>query len=313
MSLNVTQSNNNLTLQVSQSNVKATLSVTQNIKELHITAIQNNEIIKLQPVINVNSSEVIETDPVFVASEAYLFEEGDKEKLDNLFNTTNHSQLTLNDGTNPHGTTKSDVGLGNVDNTSDLDKPISTATQNALDSKLDKVETVTTEKQFYVKNADGTQAMVNESGVGDYFTLGSPVITVADIANFTRLTNFTTIVAFSQDTGTSDHSLLSTKFINHNIFGRVPYDCVLESLTINNQFGISSGFEISIWVADAITADNKVEVAHISYVPSDVNNLFTIPASIVIPKGSQIQVFIKRPSGGGVSYNRGFWLFFKKV
>lgn len=33
---------------------------------------------------------------------------------------------------NPHGTTKSDLGLGNVDNTSDVNKPISTATQNAL-------------------------------------------------------------------------------------------------------------------------------------------------------------------------------------
>lgn len=32
---------------------------------------------------------------------------------------------------------KSDIGLGNVDNTSDLNKPISTATQNALDEKLD--------------------------------------------------------------------------------------------------------------------------------------------------------------------------------
>lgn len=33
--------------------------------------------------------------------------------------------------------TKGNIGLGNVDNTSDLDKPISTATQTALDSKLD--------------------------------------------------------------------------------------------------------------------------------------------------------------------------------
>ena len=31
--------------------------------------------------------------------------------------------------------TKADVGLGNVDNTADIDKPISTATQNALDLK----------------------------------------------------------------------------------------------------------------------------------------------------------------------------------
>ena len=41
--------------------------------------------------------------------------------------------------TNPHSVTKAQVGLGNVDNTSDVDKPISTAQQNALDTKVDKV------------------------------------------------------------------------------------------------------------------------------------------------------------------------------
>lgn len=35
---------------------------------------------------------------------------------------------------------KGDLGLGNVDNTSDLDKPISTATQEALNTKQDKLE-----------------------------------------------------------------------------------------------------------------------------------------------------------------------------
>jgi hypothetical protein len=34
---------------------------------------------------------------------------------------------------------KGDVGLGNADNTSDADKPVSTATQTALDNKVDKV------------------------------------------------------------------------------------------------------------------------------------------------------------------------------
>ena len=47
----------------------------------------------------------------------------------------NHSDLTLDDGTNPHGTTKSDVGLANSDNTSDANKPISSATQTALNGK----------------------------------------------------------------------------------------------------------------------------------------------------------------------------------
>ena len=36
---------------------------------------------------------------------------------------------------NPHSVTAAQVGLGNVDNTSDADKPISTATQSALDAK----------------------------------------------------------------------------------------------------------------------------------------------------------------------------------
>lgn len=40
--------------------------------------------------------------------------------------------------------TKSDVGLGNVDNTSDLNKPISTATQTALNGKVDKAIVVST-------------------------------------------------------------------------------------------------------------------------------------------------------------------------
>ena len=65
----------------------------------------------------------------------------DYNDLDNLPTIiTNHSGLNLDDGTNPHGTTKSDVGLGNVDNTSDIDKPISTATQQALDLKANAID-----------------------------------------------------------------------------------------------------------------------------------------------------------------------------
>jgi hypothetical protein len=36
---------------------------------------------------------------------------------------------------NPHSVTKAQVGLGNVDNTSDANKPVSSATQSALDGK----------------------------------------------------------------------------------------------------------------------------------------------------------------------------------
>ena len=43
---------------------------------------------------------------------------------------------------NPHEVTKAQVGLGNVNNTSDANKPISIATQNALNEKLDKTAVV---------------------------------------------------------------------------------------------------------------------------------------------------------------------------
>ncbi len=39
---------------------------------------------------------------------------------------------------NPHRVTKTDVGLGNVDNTSDMNKPVSTAGQTALNGKSNK-------------------------------------------------------------------------------------------------------------------------------------------------------------------------------
>lgn len=50
-------------------------------------------------------------------------------------NTVNH----LSNTSNPHSVTKSQVGLGNVDNTSDVDKPISNATQTALDTLENKI------------------------------------------------------------------------------------------------------------------------------------------------------------------------------
>ena len=52
--------------------------------------------------------------------------------------------LTTHTGntSNPHSVTKTQVGLGNVDNTSDLNKPISTATQTALNGKANKATTL---------------------------------------------------------------------------------------------------------------------------------------------------------------------------
>ena len=66
----------------------------------------------------------------------------------------------LVDTANPHSVTKAQLGLGNVDNTADLDKPISTATQAALDLKLADAPSDGTE--YLRKNG----AWVNPTGGG---------------------------------------------------------------------------------------------------------------------------------------------------
>ena len=62
--------------------------------------------------------------------------------IDNLTSLSEILSTHTSDKNNPHSVTKAQIGLFNVDNTSDLDKPISTATQKALvdglATKLDK-------------------------------------------------------------------------------------------------------------------------------------------------------------------------------
>ena len=63
---------------------------------------------------------------------------------------------------------KSDVGLGNVDNTSDANKPISTAAQTALDGKLDKRAGA---NQVYTNGADGNPSGQNFTSAATNFTI----------------------------------------------------------------------------------------------------------------------------------------------
>ncbi len=80
------------------------------------------------------------------------------------------ADLTSHTGnkSNPHSVTAAQVGLGNVDNTSDANKPISTATQTALNNKVDVVsgkglstnDYTTTEKTKLAGIAEGANKTV---------------------------------------------------------------------------------------------------------------------------------------------------------
>lgn len=68
------------------------------------------------------------------------------------------------DKANPHSVTKAQVGLGNVDNTSDLNKPVSTATQSAINTKATEItESVNTLLSGKVSGTGITSIQVVES------------------------------------------------------------------------------------------------------------------------------------------------------
>lgn len=92
-----------------------------------------------------------------------------------------------------HALTKSDVGLGNVDNTSDANKPISTATQTALNAKENTITAGTT-SQYY--RGDKTFQTLNGTAVSnDSNVVGS---TVKDALNTIQAElDINTLVALS--------------------------------------------------------------------------------------------------------------------
>ena len=86
------------------------------------------------------------------------------------------------DKNNPHEVTKTQVGLGNVENLSPADMPISTATQTALDTKVDKVSTA---NKVYGTDDSGNQTTYNTDSFGkvDDVRVGGTSVVTNKIAN----------------------------------------------------------------------------------------------------------------------------------
>lgn len=107
---------------------------------------------------------------------------------------------------NPHGVTKTQVGLGNVDNTSDANKPVSTAQQTALNTKANKAQEawitptllngwIGNQPVRYLKDEFG---FVHLKGVLNAGVVGSVIFTLP--AGYRPLNNYN---LFSVSSGTS--------------------------------------------------------------------------------------------------------------
>jgi hypothetical protein len=132
---------------------------------------------------------------------------------------SNHESNT----SNPHATTKDQVGLGNVDNTSDANKPISTATQTALNGKEPTITAGTT-SQYY--RGDKTFQTLDKSAVGLGNVVNTDTSTTTNITDsinkrFVTDANLTTIgnqsgVNTGDETTASIQSKRPLKTINGN-------------------------------------------------------------------------------------------------
>ena len=107
--------------------------------------------------------------------------------------------------------TKSDVGLGNVDNTSDANKPISTATQTALDGKVSKAGDTMTGQ------------LVNTAGVAN----------AIQVSHGTANTN-ASISMVRTDTGTQMYVGIGSSGTNHGVYSNTNGNWIIKASTAGN-------------------------------------------------------------------------------
>jgi hypothetical protein len=98
--------------------------------------------------------------------------------------TTAHSELVAHTSntSNPHAVTKAQVGLGNADNTSDVNKPVSTAQSNALGLKMDKTANLSD-----VQNATTARTNLGLGNVDNTSDVNKPVSTAQATADALKL------------------------------------------------------------------------------------------------------------------------------
>lgn len=182
---------------------------------------------------------------------------------------------------NPHKVTKAQVGLGNVDNTSDLNKPVSTATQKALNDKADTIHTHTQSditdfnKPTVLVNSDKSSIDLNDiTTLGTYISYSPmqydncPTTLVTDSKGNPNY-SFSLIVLGNRTASTNGTPVYYTQII---IDGFSPTQ---NSVYIREKYGNAGWTE---WYS-FYTTKNKIKQADITD--------FNAPVYLELPEGSE--------------------------
>lgn len=171
---------------------------------------------------------------------------------------------------NPHSVTKAQVGLGSVDNTSDADKPVSTAQQAALDAKVGKSgdETIADVKTFSsspivptVTAGDTSAKAANMAALAASFVQGTAQATTSGASkDFTAIPAWAKriIISFSglSTTGTSLPMIQLGDSGGIEASGYMGASINLPSTTSVNY---TNGFRLAgAWLADSVIHGHAV-------------------------------------------------------
>jgi hypothetical protein len=151
--------------------------------------------------------------------------------------------------------TKSDVGLANVDNTSDANKPISTATQTALDTKISTAKSLLTgAHQAAIVTAGGTAFNGFVTGghvnAGNEFQRRNLLPVACTLSNFTinlgACSGTGTVVATLRKNGADTAVVITVACPSVNGFFSAagPLSCVANdiiSYKVQNNTAVSTG------------------------------------------------------------------------
>lgn len=175
------------------------------------------------------------------------------------------------DDTEWHTLVKDDVGLGDVDDTSDLNKPISTAAQTALDAKAAKAS---------VTGATKTKVTYNSDGI---VTAGADA-TTADIADSTNKRYVTdtdvTLLGNTSGTNTGDQDLS----------GLVPKTTTVAGHALSADVTIDAS-DVGL---GSVTNDAQLKAANL-----DTDGTLAADSDAKVPSQKAVKTYVDANIGGG--------------
>lgn len=170
-----------------------------------------------------------------------------KQSAESTFEPKNvNIQSHISSVENPHSVTKAQVGLGLVDNTSDLSKPISTQAQSALDLKANSSDVNSAlalkanSSSVYTKAESDTIASNTLSAANSYADVKTAAIVNSAPATLDTLNELATALGNDPNFATTTATLIGTKADSSSVYTKAQSDTNYEPKNSNIQSHISN-------------------------------------------------------------------------